>query len=80
MFRLRLGCDHVTTMTARMPPLQRDQLFQLRMTMEEKDMLNALAERDGLTASDKVRQWIRREYAEVLGEQPGAKRPKPKRK
>jgi hypothetical protein len=63
-----------------MAPLQRDQVFQLRMTAEEKDMLAALAEREGLTAADKVRLWVRREYAIVFGEEPGAKRPKPKRK
>lgn len=62
-----------------MAPLQRDQLFQLRMTAEEKAMLGALADRDGLSASDKVRQWIRREYAEAFGAAPSGK-PKPKRK
>lgn len=63
-----------------MAPLQRDQVFQLRMTAEEKEMLTELAERDGLTAADKVRQWVRREYATVFGVEPGAKRPKPKPK
>jgi hypothetical protein len=62
-----------------MAPLQRDQIFQLRMTAEERSMLGALADRDGLSASDKVRQWIRREYAEAFGAASGAKRPKPKR-
>ena len=61
-----------------MAPLQRDQIFQLRMTAEEKKMLAALAEREGLTASDKVRQWVRREYSAAFGAEPGAKRPKPK--
>jgi hypothetical protein len=50
------------------------------MTAEEKAMLGALADRDGLSASDKVRQWIRREYAEAFGAEPGGKRSKPKRK
>lgn len=63
-----------------MAPLQRDQVFQLRMTSDEKDMLVELAEREGLTAADKVRQWIRREYAASFDAAPGAKRPKPKRK
>jgi hypothetical protein len=62
-----------------MAPLQRDQIFQLRVTAEEKQMLSVLAERDGLTASDKIRQWIRREYLATV-EAPGAKRPKPKHK
>ena len=64
-----------------MAPLQRDQVFQLRMTTEEKDMLTELAEREGLTAADKVRQWVRREYAATFGAEPHAtKRPRPKRK
>lgn len=63
-----------------MAPLQRDQVFQLRMTAEEKEMLTALAERDGLTAADKVRQWVRREYSATFDAAPGAKRPKPKRR
>ena len=62
-----------------MAPIQRDQLFQLRVTAEEKQMLTALAEREGLTASDKVRQLVRKDYAATFGEAP-AKRPKPKRK
>jgi hypothetical protein len=62
-----------------MAPLVRDQLFQLRVTADEKRMLEALAEREGLTASDKVRQLIRKDYAATFGEEP-AKRPKPKRK
>lgn len=63
-----------------MAPLQRDQVFQLRMTAEEKEMLAELAERDGLTAADKVRQWIRREYAATSEAALTAKRPKLKRK
>jgi hypothetical protein len=49
------------------------------MMAEEKRMLVALAEREGLTASDKVRQLIRKDYAVTFGEAP-VKRPKPKRK
>jgi hypothetical protein len=62
-----------------MAPLQRDVKFQIRMTDDEKQMLESIAERDGLTASDKVRQLIRKDYAATFGEEP-AKRPKPKRK
>jgi hypothetical protein len=56
-----------------MAPLQRDQVFQLRMTAEEKDMLTALAEHEGLAAADKIRLWIRREYASVFGAGPAAR-------
>ncbi len=62
-----------------MAPLNRDQVFQLRMTAEEKEMLTELAEHEGLAAADKVRQWIRREHASTFGAVP-AKRPKPKPK
>jgi DNA-binding GntR family transcriptional regulator len=60
-----------------MAPTQRDQKFQIRVTDEERRMLEALAERDGLSASDVVRQLIRREYAATFGEAPKAK---PKRR
>ena len=54
---------------------QRDKLINLRATSEEVAMLHALAERDGISASDLLRQFIRRSYAAVFGE----KRPKPKK-
>lgn len=56
-----------------MAPLQRDAKFQLRVTADEKRMLEALAEREGLTASDKVRQLIRKDYAASFGEAPPKK-------
>jgi hypothetical protein len=49
------------------------------MSADERRMLEALAERDGFSASDKIRQLIRKDYAATFGEAP-AKRPKPKRK
>jgi hypothetical protein len=61
-----------------MAPLVRDQLFQLRMTDDEKRMLEALAENEGLTASDKVRQLIRKDFAATFG-QPLPKQKKPKK-
>jgi hypothetical protein len=57
-----------------MAPLVRDQLFQLRVTAEEKRMLETIADRDGLTASDKVRQLIRKEYATVNAAEPPKRR------
>lgn len=38
-------------------------------------MLAALAERDGVSQSDVVRQFIRRAYREAFGDKPAAKRP-----
>ncbi|HLV65212.1 MAG TPA: hypothetical protein VKY73_05345 [Polyangiaceae bacterium] len=40
-------------------------------------MLRALAERDGISASDYVRMFIRKDYAEKFGDKPP--KPKPKR-
>ena len=57
-----------------MAPLQRDQLFNVRLTSDERAMLTALAERDGVTASDWVRLTVRRAYAEAFGDKP-PKRP-----
>jgi Fe2+ or Zn2+ uptake regulation protein len=52
---------------------KRDNHFKMRMTDQERQMLEALAEREGLSASGVVRQLVRREHREVFGE------PKPKR-
>jgi hypothetical protein len=41
-------------------------MLNVRISDEEVDMLRALAERAGLTASDLLRQYIRREYAEAF--------------
>lgn len=57
-----------------MAPLQRDEKFQLRMTSDERQMLEALAERDGYSASDKIRQLIRKEYVAAFGEAAPKKR------
>jgi len=57
-----------------MAPIQRDEKFQLRVTAEERQMLEALAERDGYSASDKVRQLIRKAYVDAFGETPPKKR------
>jgi hypothetical protein len=49
-----------------MPPL-RPQLFTARMTREEISMVQQLAAEDGISASDFVRQFIRRAYVERHG-------------
>lgn len=60
-----------------MAPTPRDEKFQLRLTGDERRMLEAIAERDGLSAADIVRQLVRREYAAGFGAAPPKK---PKRK
>jgi hypothetical protein len=57
-----------------MAPLERDRQFHLRTTAEEVAMLHALAERTGLSASDYIRQFIRREYAAAFGDKPPKKK------
>jgi hypothetical protein len=42
----------------------RSENFQLRMSTGELQMLRAIAEADGLTASDVIRQMIRRAFME----------------
>ena len=59
-----------------MAPIQRDEKFQFRMTGDERRMLDAIAEREGLSPSDKLRQLIRRDYAATFGEGPPPKRRK----
>jgi uncharacterized protein (DUF1778 family) len=45
-----------------MVPKTRTELFNLRMTTDEVSMLKAIAEMEGLSASDIIRQCIRREH------------------
>jgi hypothetical protein len=42
----------------------RDTMFHVRMTTAEREMLEQLAEEDGLSASDIVRVLIRRAFRE----------------
>ena len=51
-----------------MPPLRRDEKFQIRLTTAERRMLESIAEREGLSASDKIRQLIRRDYLTAFAE------------
>ncbi|HMI85110.1 MAG TPA: hypothetical protein VK550_13505 [Polyangiaceae bacterium] len=55
-----------------MAPDKRTVLFNVRMSPEEDAMLKQLADDDGLTAADVIRQYIRRTYAEKHG----SKKPK----
>ncbi len=58
-----------------MVPLERSERLNVRIAPEEIAMLEAVAEADGLSASDVVRTLIRRAYAERFGD----KKPKAKR-
>ncbi len=46
-----------------MAPLDRSEKFQIRLTEDEKRMLEAVADHDGLSASDMIRQFIRQRFA-----------------
>ena len=54
--------------------LKRDKRLHMLMADEEWAWLQALADKDGLSASDVVRQLVRRAHAEAFCEQ---KAPKP---
>ena len=57
-----------------MAPVERERSFRVRISDEELAMVHALADAEGLSASDIVRQLIRRHYIEKFGDKP------PKRK
>jgi hypothetical protein len=66
---------------------ERPNQFKILLSDEELKMLRELAERDGLTASDYVRLFVRKESAQLKAEKigfgPGPKRarePKPRLK
>jgi uncharacterized protein (DUF1778 family) len=46
--------------------VERDKMLNVRVTDEEDRMLKALAEHQGLSISDVVRQYIRRAFAEAF--------------
>jgi hypothetical protein len=48
----------------------RDKQFLMRITETESRMIELLAEHTGLSRADVVRQLVRREYAQVLGDAP----------
>jgi hypothetical protein len=57
-----------------MAGLRRDNTFQIRVSEEERTMLQCIADEQGLTSSDMVRQLIRaewwRQYGQGFTEQP----------
>ncbi len=46
---------------------RRNRNLNVRLTDQEHEMLTDLAEHVGLSASDVIRQYIRKEYAAVFG-------------
>lgn len=68
----------VKTMYSRwaMPLKPKSNQFNMRLTDDEVRMLNDLSERVGLTQSDILRQFIRKEHAKTFGEAAPPKRPK----
>jgi uncharacterized protein (DUF1778 family) len=52
----------------------RSERFTMRLAAAEKGMLDALAGREGLNASDFLRVTIRRLHAEAFGDKPEKKK------
>jgi hypothetical protein len=63
-----------------MATLDRDYMLRVRMSEQEERFLKWLADEDGLTASDVVRQLIRRAFAERAGALSAVAKAKPERK
>jgi hypothetical protein len=57
---------------------QQSERIGIRFTPSEAKMLAELSERTGLSMTDVIRQAIRREHAERVGELPTPKKPKRK--
>jgi uncharacterized protein (DUF1778 family) len=56
--------------------IERPKRLNVRITHEEWSMLEALADREGMSASDYVRQFIRRAHATAFGDRPQKPRKK----
>jgi hypothetical protein len=48
--------------------VDRARRLSLKISDEEHAMLNALAERQGVSVSDVVRGWLREKYREAFGD------------
>jgi predicted HicB family RNase H-like nuclease len=53
-----------------MPERRRTSTLNVRVYQEEADMLKELADRDGLSISDWIRQAIRQRHRKLFGERP----------
>jgi hypothetical protein len=58
-----------------MAPDDRSERFTMRVRPEEKQMIAALAERDGQSASDYLRLLVRRTYEASFGGEKSKKKP-----
>ena len=56
--------------------LDRSLKLTIRISAEEHSMLQALAERAGITASDVLRMYVRRTHAELFGTKTKKKAPR----
>lgn len=54
---------------------KRENVFQIRISDEERRMLQVLADEDGLSSSDVIRQFIRREWLRRYGDSMVPKKP-----
>jgi len=60
-----------------MASLKREGIFQIRISEDERRMLQVIADDDGLSSSDVVRQFIRREWLRRYQQElPKQKKPK----
>ena len=59
--------------------VERDRRLSIRIANEEWEMLHALAEREGISASDYIRLFIRRTHAQTIETAKPAKKPKRKK-
>lgn len=56
----------------------RDDVFRFKIAADERQMIEALAERDGLSGSDVLRLLVRRAHAKAFGD--SAERPRARRR
>jgi hypothetical protein len=61
-----------------MSPKRFEERLHILVSTDERRMLDELAQRDGLTPSDVVRQLVRRAHAATFGEPP--LKPKPRKR
>jgi len=59
--------------------VERPRALTVRISEEELTMLQELAEREGITASDYIRLRIRRDHREALADEKPRAKPKPKK-
>ena len=61
-----------------MSPLDRSEKFQFRLAPDERHMLDTVADQEGLSPSDMLRQLIRRAFAESRLQRPHTGEPSPR--